>query len=98
MQIQTTSKQDRAISVNWHVKSVQIIGKLKLSVTFDDNTKGVVSISPSWLTGVFSELKDDTIFNTANVKHGAVTWDNELDLDPKVMYQAIKNSGTCRIY
>lgn len=46
----------------------------------------------------FSALKDETMFNTANVKYGAVTWDNELDLDPKEMYEAIKANGTYQIH
>lgn len=98
MQIQTTSKENRTSRINWHVKNVQVIGQLQLSVTFDDNTQGIVTISPSWLTGVFDSLKNKAMFNTVSVKHGAVTWDNELDLDPKVMYDAIKADGSCEIH
>lgn len=43
--------------------------------------------------GVFSELRDISIFNEAHIEYGAVTWPNELDLAPDAMYDTIKNSG-----
>ncbi|HCM0701250.1 DUF2442 domain-containing protein [Vibrio parahaemolyticus] len=75
------------------VVSVEVVQHLQLRVTFEDNTTGLVVISPSWLTGVFEELKDEQAFRNVSVVHGAVTWDNELDLAPDTMYEAIKQHG-----
>jgi len=62
-------------------------------MTFNDGCKGTVAISPEWLTGVFSELKNPQIFNNVSVQYGAITWANGLDLDPKTIYDSIKNSA-----
>jgi hypothetical protein len=76
--------------IKWHVKTVKVVNYLSLAVTFNDGTEGVVSISPHWLTGVFSALENHDAFNAVSVQHGSVTWENGLDLDPKTMYDAIK--------
>lgn len=81
------------MQIEWHVKTVRVQGYLSLEVAFNDGTKGMVSISPEWLTGVFSALENPKIFNAVSVKHGAVTWANGLDLDPKTMHEAIKTNG-----
>lgn len=83
--------------IEWRVKTVEVQQHLSLLVTFNDNRQGIVSISPEWLTGVFSDLNDAEMFRTAFVEHGAVTWSNGLDLDPKTMYDAIKANGNYRI-
>lgn len=75
------------------VASVEVIKHLQLRVTFEDNTTGLVTISPLWLTGVFEELKDEKTFRDVSVVYGAVTWANGLDLDPCSMYSAIKKQG-----
>lgn len=98
MQKQTTSKQDHSVdeiseSIKWNVKTVEVQKHLSLIVTFTDGTRGVVSMNPEWLTGVFTVLQDHEIFNAISVEYGAVTWPNGLDLDPKTMYDAIKAEG-----
>lgn len=98
MRTQTATKKNRTaalvqVPIQWHVKTVKVHSYLSLAVTFNDGTKGIVSISPKWLTGVFSVLENQKIFNAVSVAHGAVTWENGLDLDPKKMYEAIKLNG-----
>ena len=98
MQNQRVSGQNSAVSVmptsfKWHVKAVEVKSYLILFVTFNDGTQGEVTISLQWLTGVFSALKEPEIFNSVFVKHGAITWPNGLDPDPKNIYDAIYSSG-----
>lgn len=80
-------------SIEWKVKDVQVVRHLSILVTFEDRTQGEVTIDPKWLTGIFTELKDESKFNAVSVVHGAVTWACGLDLDPLSMYEDIKNNG-----
>lgn len=98
MQSQTAPKQDSTVGlmpapIKWRVKSVEAVNHLSLLVTFNDDTQGKVTIAKKWLTGVFEELKQPKAFQSVFVEHGAVTWENGLDLDPKSMYDAIKANG-----
>ena len=103
MQSQTTPKKNTAIGMipavmKWRVKEVKVTNHLSFLATFNDGTKGRVTIKPEWLTGVFSVLKDPEMFKTLFVEHGAVTWPNGLDLDPKSMYDEIKANGQYTIF
>lgn len=94
MSIKAASEQNRSSYViNWRVKEVEVNGELSLLVTFNDGTNGTVTLSPTFLTGVFSDLSDPETFNSVGVDHGAVTWSNGLDLDPKSMYDEIRSKG-----
>nr|WP_300314831.1 DUF2442 domain-containing protein [Halomonas sp.] len=102
MQIQAAAKQDSTAGITpavikWRVRSVEVKDHLSLWVTFSDDTQGPVTISSEWLTGVLSDLKKPEVFKTAFVEHGAVTWENGVDLDPKAMYDAIRANGQYHI-
>jgi hypothetical protein len=79
--------------MHWDVVEVKVEAPLSLHVRFSDGTKGKVRFEPSYLTGVFKVLKDQSVFAQAHVDAGAVTWPCELDLAPDAMYMAIKNQG-----
>ena len=79
------------------VASVDVVRHLQLHVTFDDGTAGLVTIAPSWLTGVFEVLANPESFKNVSVVNGAVTWANELDLDPFTMYAALRKESNYRI-
>lgn len=39
-------------------------------------------------SGIFEKLKDDTVFNSAKLDHGVITWlDGEIDCAPEFMYK-----------
>lgn len=80
------------------VISVEVIAPFSLKVTFEDNTVGNVTISPTWLTGIFESLKDEELFKQAFIENGAVTWPNGLDLSPDNMYREIKLRGRYDLY
>lgn len=82
-----------SISIKWHAKSVEVINNLSLLVTFNDGTQGKLTISPQWLTGAFTDLLQPDEFKAVFVEHGAVTWSNGLDLDPKVIHEVIAKHG-----
>lgn len=83
-------------SVPWRVASVNPLPNYRLKVVFQDGQSGLVELSGLILgseAGVFSVLKDETIFHQVHVDLGVVTWPGEIDLAPDAMYEAIKQEG-----
>ena len=61
-----------------------------LSLTFDDGTKGEVSLADRLFGPMFEPLKDPTFFALVKVDgFGAVSWPNQADLDPEALYQKV---------
>lgn len=48
--------------------------------------KRFFDIKPYLNTGIFKELKDESMFKTAKVSFDTVEWDNEADIDPETLY------------
>lgn len=79
--------------MQWDVVDVKPVAPLALRVQFADGTVGKVQFESTDLTGVFSVLKDPSVFQKAYIDGGAVAWPGDLDLAPDAMYQAIKSQG-----
>lgn len=82
------------------VASVHALDGFRLEVQFVDGTRGVVDLSAligREDAGVFSALKDESLFRQAEVVYGAVTWPNGLDLAPDAMYEALRATGEWKI-
>jgi len=75
------------------VVEAKVLAHLKLWVKFADGLTGYVTFMPSHLTGVFEALKNPDVFNRIYVADGFVAWENEIDLAPDAMYEAIKQQG-----
>ena len=79
----------------WDVVKVRAVAPLTLAVEFEDGLKGKVRFKSSHLHGVFAKLKDQAYFKQVGIAHGTVSWPNEEpDLPPDAMYDAIKAAGT----
>ncbi len=76
----------------WDVIEVKPTGNRVLEVKFADGLAGTIRLDPSYCTGVFSPLLDDTLLEQATVQYGAVTWPNGLDLAPDTMYREISQN------
>lgn len=64
----------------------------KLSLKFDDGTKGSVDLSHLIGKGVFAVLKDQKKFKKVSIgKHGEVCWEGGLDLCPDSLYLIFTN-------
>lgn len=57
-----------------------------LLLTFENGEKRLFDMKPYLEIGVFSELKDINLFNTARTSFDTVEWVNEADFDPEVLY------------
>lgn len=61
-----------------------------LTVTFDDGTKGEISLAGRLFGPMFEPLKDPEFFALARVdQFGAICWPNEADLAPDALYRTI---------
>ncbi len=59
----------------------------KLRLKFKNGEEKIFDMNPYLDTGIFKELKDETIFKTAKVSFDTVEWDNEADIDPETLYK-----------
>lgn len=69
------------------VINVKILPDRIMLITFSN---GEIRLFDSTILndGVFEKLNDETVFNTAKIDHGVVTWlDGELDCAPEFMYK-----------
>jgi hypothetical protein len=71
-------------------------GDYRIELEFDDGKRGVVDFS-KYLTkgGVFGRFKDIEFFRRFSVDDelGTLTWGNEVDLAPEVLYAEATGAG-----
>ncbi len=68
------------------VKNVVPQADYTLLLTFENDERRRFDVKPYLDTGVFRELRDVAVFNTARVSFDTVEWSNEADLDPEFLY------------
>jgi Protein of unknown function (DUF2442) len=57
-----------------------------LHLKFTNGEEKVFDMKPYLETGIFKELKDETVFKTVKVNFDTVEWANEADIDPETLY------------
>ena len=72
--------------MNPRVKEVSPLDRYKLRILFTNGEVKVFDVGPYLDTGVFKELKDESLFKTAHPFLGSVSWDNGQDLCPDTLY------------
>jgi hypothetical protein len=70
------------------VVNVEVSGKFRLRLTFDDGTIGEVDFAGREWRGVFEPLRDPDYFARVAVdaEAGTVTWPNGADMAPEPLY------------
>ena len=58
-----------------------------LFITFQNGDKKRFDMKPYFNTGIFKELRNNTMFNTVHVSFDTIAWDNEADLDTEVLFE-----------
>jgi len=72
--------------MNPRVKSVNPLHNYTLEIIFTNDEKKKFDVKPYLNLGIFSELKDIMVFNTAKETLGTVSWENGLDICPDTLY------------
>jgi len=69
------------------IKAVKPQDDYVLLLTFENDEQGLFDMKPYLDFGpVFRTLKDPSMFNSAQVYFDTVSWANEADLDPEILY------------
>ena len=70
------------------VTDVEVIGKHRLRLTFEDGTVGDIDFSEREWRGVFEPLRDPAYFArvTVDPEAGTITWPNGVDMAPEPLY------------
>ncbi|MDR2887891.1 MAG: DUF2442 domain-containing protein [Bacteroidales bacterium] len=58
-----------------------------LHLTFENGEQKRLDMKPYLHRGVFRELADRDMFNTAHVSFDTVAWNNHVDLAPEILYE-----------
>jgi len=58
-----------------------------LQMTFENGEQRYLDMKPYLHRGVFKELANKDIFNTVRVSFDTVSWKNEVDLAPEILYE-----------
>ena len=80
---------DQGVNSVLHViRSAYPVGERYLILEFDDGEYKIADIKPFMVGPLFEPLKDKAFFRQVKVDPdtGTVTWPNEADLDPDVLY------------
>ena len=73
------------------VKEVKPLSNYNLLLKFDNNEERIFDVKPYLEIGKFQELKDKKLFKSVKICFDSIEWDNQLDLDPELLYQKSHN-------
>ena len=69
------------------VKDVKALDNYFLLLKFENEEEKLFDVKPYLEIGKFKELKDETLFKSVKICFDSIEWDNQLDLDPELLYQ-----------
>lgn len=72
--------------MNPRIDAVQPLADHRLRLHFTDGQVRIFDMRPYLGIGIFSELRDPAMFNTATASLGTVTWANGADLCPDTLF------------
>ncbi|MEI7583738.1 DUF2442 domain-containing protein [Runella sp.] len=72
--------------MNPRVIKVKPLENHELELLFSNHETRIFDIKPYLIKGIFSELADETVFNSVKSFNGTVVWSNELDFCPDTLY------------
>jgi len=80
----------------WRIVEIVALPDYRLRVEFRDGLTGIIDMkalvfSPS--AGVFTALRDETLFGRVRVEMGAPVWPGEIDIAPDAIYDGLRSSG-----
>jgi hypothetical protein len=69
------------------VNDVKAMSDYRLKLTFENNEIKVFDVKPYLDTGVFTALRDESLFKRVKVSFDTIEWPNGIDLDPEILYE-----------
>jgi hypothetical protein len=72
--------------MNPYIKKVQPLDNYCLMVWFENGEQKIFDVKPYLNKGVFSQLKDLSLFASVRVIAGSIEWSNGLDLSYDTLY------------
>jgi len=76
------------------VVSIHPLEHFRLEVSFDNGTRGVISLADRLFGPMFESLRDPAYFRQAFVdEFGVVSWPNGADLAPDALYEQLRTSA-----
>ena len=73
------------------VKEVKPLNNYLLLLKFENQEEKIFDVKPYLEIGKFKELKDENLFKSVKVCFDSIEWDNQLDLDPELLYEKSYN-------
>jgi len=73
------------------VKDVKALDDYFLLLKFENEEEKLFDVKPYLDIGKFKKLKDKTLFKSVKICFDSIEWDNQLDLDPELLYQKSHN-------
>ena len=70
----------------YSITKVTPLNDYLLRLKFKNGEEKVFDMKPYLETGIFKELKDETVFKTVKVSFDTIEWANEADIDPETLY------------
>ncbi len=68
-------------------KEVKPLSDFRLLILFDNGERRIFDVSPYLKHGIYRDLQNPRIFNTARVDFDSVIWPNGADFAPEVLYR-----------
>jgi len=69
------------------VKDVKALDNYFLLLKFENEEEKIFDVKPYLDVGKFQELRNEKLFKSVKVCFDSIEWDNQLDLDPELLYQ-----------
>ena len=66
--------------------SVEVREDYSLQLIFADGTEKCFDFRPLLDWPCYQPLKNESVFRLARVENGTVTWPNNIDVDPEILY------------
>ena len=73
------------------VKDVKALDNYFLLLKFENEEEKLFDVKPYLEIGKFKELKNKNLFKSVKVCFDSIEWDNQLDLDPELLYHKSYN-------
>lgn len=80
------------------VEHFEIVGPYRLSVAFNDGSRGEYDFRPMVAAGkgILAELSDRALFDRVFLDFGALTWPNGFDIAPEWLRRQMLEAGVLR--